>query len=82
MAAAVISEHGVAQPHKEGGNMARHAGVEVSAIPVHDEDGTFAGTAFRLVEGAIERVGAGFDRHKLESHRFTISPVSQIERRR
>jgi hypothetical protein len=41
---------------------------------MHDEDRTFAGAAFRLVKGAIKRIGAGFDRHKFESHQFTISP--------
>src|SRR5262249_25027198 len=56
--------------------MARHAGVEVSAIPVHDENGTLAGVGFRPVEDAIERIGVGFDRHKLQPHRFTFPPLT------
>src|SRR5262245_26413280 len=56
--------------------MARHARVEVSAIPVHDENDTFAGVGFRPVEDAIERIGVGFDRHKLQSHRFTFLPLT------
>ena len=62
--------------------MARHAGVEVSAIPVHDENGTFAGVGFRPVEHAIERIGVGFDRHKLQPHRFTLPSTDDNKTRR
>jgi len=72
VAAAVEGEHGIAQLHQKGGNMARHAGVEVPAIPVHDENGVFAGTSFRPVEDSIERISARFDRHELQAHRFTL----------
>jgi hypothetical protein len=82
VAAAVKGEHGIAQLHQEGGNMARHAGVEVSAIPVHDENGAFAGARFRPIEHSIERIGAGFDRHKLQPHRFTLPPTDDNEPRR
>src|SRR6478672_4664816 len=61
MAAAVVGEHRVAQPHKLRRKMPGHTRVEVSAVAMHDKDGTFASVDFRLVKGPIKRIGAGFD---------------------
>src|SRR5215831_795220 len=61
VAAAIVGQHSIAEPRQQRRNMARHAGVEVSTIPMHDEDGAFAGAGFRPVEGTIERIGISLD---------------------